>query len=79
MLREIRKKDDMLVIMLIVCGEDDDKIFGFEFGVDDYVVKFVSFKEIVVCVKVILKRIKKFNLNDILFIDKVVREVYVKG
>lgn len=78
-LREIRKKDDTPVIMLTARGEDDDKIFGFELGADDYVVKPVSPKEIVARVKAILKRTKKPNSNDILFIDKVAREVYVKG
>ncbi|ADQ39811.1 two component transcriptional regulator, winged helix family [Caldicellulosiruptor acetigenus I77R1B] len=78
-LREIRKKDDTPVIMLTARGEDDDKIFGFELGADDYVVKPVSPKEIVARVKAILKRTKKPNSNDILFIDKAAREVYVKG
>lgn len=78
-LREIRKKDDTPVIMLTARGEDDDKIFGFELGADDYVVKPVSPKEIVARVKAILKRSKKSGSDEILFIDKAAREVYVKG
>lgn len=78
-LREIRKNDDTPVIMLTARGEDDDKIFGFELGADDYVVKPVSPKEIVARVKAILKRTKKDKKDDIIFIDKAAREVYVKG
>ncbi|MGB9840845.1 response regulator transcription factor [Thermovenabulum sp.] len=78
-LREIRKKDDTPVIMLTARGEDDDKIFGFELGADDYVVKPVSPKEIVARVKAIMKRTRKDKHDDILFIDKAAREVYVKG
>lgn len=78
-LREIKKKDDTPVIMLTARGEEDDKIFGFGLGADDYVVKPVSPKEIVARVKAILKRTKKPSSDDILFIDKAAREVYVKG
>lgn len=78
-LREIRKKDDTPVIMLTARGEDDDKIFGFELGADDYVVKPVSPKEIIARVKAIIKRTKKDFSNDILFIDKAAREVFVNG
>ncbi|MGB9813223.1 MAG: response regulator transcription factor [Thermovenabulum sp.] len=78
-LREIRKKNDTPVIMLTARGEDDDKIFGFELGADDYVVKPVSPKEIVARVKAIIKRTRKDKHDDTLFIDKAAREVYVKG
>jgi DNA-binding response OmpR family regulator len=78
-LREIRKKDDTPVIMLTARGEDDDKIFGFELGADDYVVKPVSPKEIVARVKAIIKRTRKDKHDGILFINKAAREVYVKG
>ncbi|MEZ0536406.1 response regulator transcription factor [Caldicellulosiruptoraceae bacterium PP1] len=78
-LREIRKKDDTPVIMLTARGEEDDKIFGFDLGADDYVVKPASPKEIVARVKAILKRTKKDKQSELLFIDKAAREVYVKG
>lgn len=78
-LREIKKKDDIPVIMLTARGEEEDKIFGFELGADDYVVKPASPKEIVARVKAILKRVKKDSNSELLYIDKAAREVYVNG
>ena len=37
--KEIKKFKDIPVIMLSARGEEYDKLFGFELGVDDYVVK----------------------------------------
>ena len=44
--REIRKTKDIPVIMLSARGEEYDKIHGFELGIDDYVVKPFSPKEL---------------------------------
>jgi len=80
-LRQIRKTSDVPVIMLTARGEEDDKIFGFELGVDDYVVKPASPREIVARVKAILKRVNRKS-SDILhdfIVDKAAREVYVMG
>ena len=44
--REIRKTKQIPVIMLSARGEEYDKLFGFELGVDDYVTKPFSPKEI---------------------------------
>lgn len=80
-LRQIRKRSDVPVIMLTARGEEDDKIFGFELGVDDYVVKPASPREIVARVKAILKRVNRKS-SDILqdfIVDKAAREVYVMG
>lgn len=57
--KEIRKTSDVPVIMLSARGEEYDKILGFELGVDDYVVKPFSSKEIMLRVGAILRRIKK--------------------
>ena len=54
--REIRKISDVPVIMLSARGEEYDKILGFELGVDDYVVKPFSSKEIMLRVAAILRR-----------------------
>lgn len=54
--KEIRKTTDTPVIMLSARGEEYDKIFGFEVGVDDYVVKPFSSKEIMMRVNAILRR-----------------------
>lgn len=54
--REIRKTKDVPVIMLSARGEEYDKLFGFELGVDDYVVKPFSPVELMARVKVIFRR-----------------------
>lgn len=48
----------MLILMLMVKDDEFDKVLGFEFGVDDYMIKLFSLREVVVCVKVILCRMK---------------------
>ena len=55
-LREIRKFSQVPVIMLSARGEEYDKLFGFELGVDDYVTKPFSPKELVARIKSIIKR-----------------------
>lgn len=54
--KKIRKTSDTPVIMLSARGEEYDKILGFEVGVDDYVVKPFSSKEIMLRVNAILRR-----------------------
>lgn len=54
--KEIHKTKQIPVIMLSARGEEYDKLFGFEIGVDDYVVKPFSPKELMARVKVVLKR-----------------------
>ena len=54
--KEIRKTSDVPVIMLSARGEEYDKLFGFELGVDDYVVKPFSPKEVMARVAAVLKR-----------------------
>ena len=55
-LRKIRETSNVPVIMLTAKGEEYDRVFGFEFGADDYVVKPFSPKELMARVKAILKR-----------------------
>ena len=54
--RELRKKSDVPVIMLSARGEEYDRIHGFELGIDDYVVKPFSPKELMMRVQAVLKR-----------------------
>ena len=54
--KEIRKTVDTPVIMLSARGEEYDKIHGFEVGVDDYVVKPFSPKELMMRVAAVIKR-----------------------
>ncbi len=59
--KEIRKFKDIPVIMLSARGEEYDKIHGFEIGVDDYVVKPFSPKELLMRVNAIVKRSGTFE------------------
>ena len=54
--KEIHKIKDIPVIMLSARGEEYDKLFGFEIGIDDYVVKPFSPKELLARVRAVLKR-----------------------
>lgn len=54
--REIRKKLDTPIIILSARGEEYDRIGGFQLGIDDYVVKPFSPKELMLRVEAILKR-----------------------
>lgn len=80
--KEIRKKKDTPVIMLSARVEEYDKLFGFEMGVDDYVTKPFSPKEVMARIGAILKRGKVNKgkiVSDGLVIDKAGRNVYVDG
>jgi DNA-binding response OmpR family regulator len=54
--REIRRASQVPVIMLSARGEEYDKLFGFELGVDDYLVKPFSPKELLARMKAIIRR-----------------------
>ena len=56
--REIRKSSQTPIIMLSARGEEYDKINGFELGVDDYVVKPFSPKELMLRVEAVMKRVR---------------------
>jgi len=57
--REIRATSSVPIIMLTARGEEYDKLFGFELGVDDYMVKPFSPKELLARLKAILGRSSK--------------------
>lgn len=54
--KEIRKTSQTPVLMLSARGEEYDKLFGFELGIDDYVVKPFSPKEVMARINAIIKR-----------------------
>lgn len=56
--KKIREFSEVPVIMLSARGEEYDKIHGFEIGVDDYMVKPFSPKELMMRVQAVLKRSK---------------------
>ncbi len=62
--RKIRSKSDVPVLMLSARGEEYDKIHGFELGIDDYVVKPFSPKELMLRVAAILNRTKPKKTNS---------------
>ena len=54
--KEIKKEKDIPIIMLSARGEEYDKLFGFELGIDDYVVKPFSPKELMARIAAVLAR-----------------------
>ena len=83
--KEIKKIKDIPIIMLSARGEEYDKLFAFEIGVDDYVTKPFSPKEVMARSHAVTKRhTVKENKNEILKfegleIDMAGRNVYVDG
>ena len=58
-LRQIRQTSKVPIIMLTARGEEQDELFGFELGVDEYISKPFSPKILVARVEAILKRTAK--------------------
>ena len=85
--KEIRKHKNIPIIMLSARGEEYDKLFGFELGIDDYVVKPFSPKELMARIRAVLNRKQAVTEEpasqrlkfDGLEIDLAGREVYVDG
>ncbi len=69
--RMIKEKRPLMpVIMLTALGEEYDRVKGFEVGVDDYVVKPFSIKELMLRIKAILKRVnKEFEQDDVFVLE----------
>lgn len=64
--KEIKKIKSIPVLMLSARGEEYDKLFGFEIGIDDYVTKPFSPKELMARLNVIVNRNSKNSDNKIL-------------
>ena len=62
-LRQIRQSSKVPIIMLTARGEEQDELFGFELGVDEYISKPFSPKILVARVEAILKRTKANELD----------------
>lgn len=85
--KEIKKNHDVPILMLSARGEEYDKLFGFEIGIDDYVVKPFSPKELMARLSAIIRRSAKQTnkAQDSLLefgglkIDRAGRNVYVDG
>lgn len=86
--REIRRKSQVPVIMLSARGEEYDRIHGFELGIDDYVVKPFSPRELMMRVSAVLKRTaanvpaasddERVTIGDMV-VDFAARQVTIKG
>ena len=82
-LRQIRQKSNVPIVMLTARGEEQDELFGFELGVDEYISKPFSPKILVTRVEAILNRTKpkenKEKDYDGIVIDAEGRTVKVDG
>ena len=84
--KEIRRiRPQIAVIMLSALGEEYDKVHGFDLGVDDYVVKPFSGKELMMRIHAILKRVNPqasasevYTINGMV-IDCSARTVHIDG
>lgn len=68
--KEIKKIQDVPIIMLSARSEEYDKLFGYELGIDDYMVKPFSPRELMAKIKVVLDRrnsVKKENTDEMAF------------
>ncbi len=83
-LETIRKVSSVPVILLTAKGQEEDKLFGYEMGADDYITKPFSPKVLVAKVKALLKRTSEdtySNINeyDGLTINKLSHEVKINN
>lgn len=82
LLRSIKSKSNIPVILTTARAEEEDRIFGFELGADDYMIKPVSLRELVLRVnlriKTSCKKEEKLTLKG-LSIDEDRREVIEGG
>lgn len=82
-LRQIRQQSKVPIIMLTARGEEQDELFGFELGVDEYISKPFSPKILVARVEAILKRTQgnEKEVKDCggIIIDKEGRTITVDG
>ena len=82
-LRQIRQISKVPIMMLTARGEEQDELFGFELGVDEYISKPFSPKILVARVEALLKRtkgnIKEVKEYDGIQIDKEGRTITVDG
>src|SRR5574344_612727 len=80
--KEIFKNKKVPVIMLSARGEEYDKLLGFDMGIEDYMTKPFSPKELVARVKVVLKRNTKVDDNfkyKNITIDFKAHQVFISG
>lgn len=80
--KTIKKEKNIPILMLSARGEEYDKLLGFDLGIDDYLQKPFSTRELMARIKAILKRVKNDNEKieyGGLVIDELAREVTIDG
>lgn len=63
-LREVRRANDLPVIILTARGEETDRVVGLELGADDYMVKPFSPKELVARIRAVLRRVESRDRSE---------------
>lgn len=83
--KHIRSKSNTPIIMLTAMIEDEERIEGFNLGCDDYICKPFNIKELILRIKVFIKRCTKnegseiININNEIIIDTLSHDVKVRG
>lgn len=79
-IKEIKKIKDVPCIVLSARGEEFDKLIGFDMGIDDYVTKPFSPKELIARIKAVTKRTQNENATfcyETLILDDLAHEVLI--
>lgn len=75
-IKQDKKQSQIAIIMLTAKSEEIDRIVGFELGVDDFVPKPFSIRELILRAKAVLKRGKEEkNTDEILSIDQLTIDI----
>lgn len=79
--QEIKEFKDIPTIMLSARKEEEDKLHGFDLGIEDYVTKPFSPKELMARIKVIMKRYNKLDTISVgnITINNSTHEVIIDG
>ena len=79
--KEIKEIKDIPIIMLSARTEEEDKLNGFNIGIDDYVTKPFSPKELMARIKAVTKRNSKESIIklDNIILNNNTREVTIDG
>ena len=84
-LKQIRKASQVPVILLTARNEEYDRLLGFELGVDDYIGKPFSPRELIARIKALLKRagvqnsVSEVYVYEGLLVDIKARTVQIEG
>jgi len=70
--KEIKKTKDIPIIVLSARSEEFDKLIGFDLGIDDYVTKPFSPKELIARIKAITKRRNNYEEDNFVYNDLVI-------